>query len=246
MSPLSRRGQTIDWERIKARLAAAEQALAAGLDVSPQKRRAVLQARAQTYAAAPPRPEAGGERIEVVEFMLGPQRHAIEALWVHEVLPLDALTPLPCTPDFVAGIVHLHGRIVTAIDLKRFFALPPTGITDLNRLVVVRHGGHELGLLADRIVGVGSLRLAQLQAAPADVEGVPPREELEADALVATQQREKAMGRGRRGDLDAPLALERAEGTNEVAVAAVQHVPQRRQAAAPVVDEPLDEGFMLQ
>jgi purine-binding chemotaxis protein CheW len=162
------RGEPVDWERIKARLAAAEQALAAGLDISPQKRRAVLHARALVHAAAPPRPAAGGERIEVVEFMLGAQRHAIEAASVHEVLPLEALTPLPCTPDFVAGIVHLHGRIVTAIDLKRFFALPSTGITDLNRLVVVRHGAGELGLLADRIVGVGWLLLADLQAAPAD------------------------------------------------------------------------------
>jgi len=169
MSPLSRqRSQTIAWDRIKARLAAAEQALAAGAEVSPEKRRAVLQARAIAYAAAPPRPEAAGERIEVVEFMLGTQRHAIEAGWVHEVLALDVLTPLPCTPDFIAGIVHLHGRIVTAIDLKRFFGLAPTGITDLNRLVVVRHGAGELGLLADRIVGVGWLRTADLQAAPAD------------------------------------------------------------------------------
>jgi purine-binding chemotaxis protein CheW len=169
MSPSRRpRGETIDWERIKARLAAAEQALAAELEVSPQKRRAVLHARALLHAAAPPRPETGGERIEVVEFLLGAQRHAIEAAWVHEVLPLDALTPLPCTPDFVAGIVHLHGRIVTAIDLKRVFGLPVTGITDLNRLVVVRHGGSELGLLADRIVGVSWLLLTDLHAAPAD------------------------------------------------------------------------------
>jgi purine-binding chemotaxis protein CheW len=162
------RSEAIAWDRIKARLAAAEQALADGADNSPERRRAVLQARALAYAAAPPRPEAGGERIEVVEFMLGPQRHAVEAGRVREVLALDVLTALPCTPDFIAGIVHLHGRIVTAIDLKRFFALAPTGITDLNRLVVVRHGAAELGLLADRIVGVGSLRLAELQAAAAD------------------------------------------------------------------------------
>jgi purine-binding chemotaxis protein CheW len=86
---------------------------------------------------------------------------------VREVLPLTRLTPLPCTPDFIAGIVHLHGRIVTVIDLKRFFDLPHSDLTDLNRLVVLQHGGVEMALLADRIVGVASLRLAELQT-PSD------------------------------------------------------------------------------
>jgi hypothetical protein len=55
------------------------------------------------------------------------------------------------------------------IDLKRFFGLPPSDLTDLNRLVVLQHGGAELGVLADRIVGVALAALAELQARrPAD------------------------------------------------------------------------------
>ena len=154
----------IDWDRIKARLLAAEQALAAGSVVSPEKRRAILHARALAYAAVPPAAELPGARIEVVEFMLGAQRHAVEASWVREVLPLTSLTPLPCTPDFVAGVVHLRGRIVTVIDLKRFFDLPHSDLTDHNRLVVLQHDGTEMAVLADRIVGVASPRLADLQA----------------------------------------------------------------------------------
>src|SRR6185436_15922814 len=100
--------------------------------------------------------------------MLGPARHAVAAASVREVLPLTSLTPLPCTPDFVAGIVHLRGRIVTVIDLKRFFGMPQSDLTDLNRLVVLQHGGAELAVLADRIVGVASLRLAELEPPSGD------------------------------------------------------------------------------
>jgi purine-binding chemotaxis protein CheW len=157
----------VDWDGIKARLRAAEQALAAGLQVSPEKRRAILHRRALVHAALPAPAEAAGARIEVVEFMLGAQRYAALAADVKEVLPLTRLTPLPGVPSFVAGIVHLHGRIVTVIDLKHFFDLPRSDLTDLNRLVVLQHGGVEVALLADRIGGVGSLRLAELQAVPA-------------------------------------------------------------------------------
>jgi purine-binding chemotaxis protein CheW len=158
----------VDWGRIKARLAFAEQTLASGFAVSPERRKAILHARAQAHAAAPPPAEPAGARIDVVEFMLGPQRHAVEAVWVREVLTLKDLTPLPCTPGFVAGVVHSHGRILTVIDLKRFFDLPATGLTDLDKLVVLQHGDTELALLADRIAGVGRLRLADLHDAPAD------------------------------------------------------------------------------
>jgi len=158
----------VDWDRIKARLAAAEQALASGFAVSPDKRRAILNARAAAYAAAPAPVEPAGARIEVVEFTLGRERHAVEAAAVHEVLALKDLTPLPCTPGFVAGIVQRHGRIITVIDLKLFFGLPPTGLTDLDRLIVLRHGDVELAVLADRIGGVGWLRLAELRAASDD------------------------------------------------------------------------------
>lgn len=125
---------------------------------------AILRARARLLAK--PLAEAPGEAavLDVLEFRLAQERYALEARHVREVYPLKDLTPLPCTPPFVLGIVNVRGRILPVIDLKRFFDLPDEGLTDLHRIILVEGAGLELGLLADAIVDVHSVAADALQA----------------------------------------------------------------------------------
>lgn len=78
----------------------------------------------------------------------------MESQYVQEVHPLKELTPLPCTPPFVIGVVNVRGRIVPVLDLKKFLELPEKGLTDLHRIILVRGEDFEVGILADVIVGV--------------------------------------------------------------------------------------------
>lgn len=100
--------------------------------------------------------------LEVLEFRLASERYAVETRYVTEVHPLRDLTPLPGTPPFVRGIVNLRGRILAVYDLKKFFALPEQGVTDLHRILVVNAGDFEIGLLADVVVGVRALPASAL------------------------------------------------------------------------------------
>ncbi len=100
--------------------------------------------------------------LEVVEFRLGDERYAIASTCVGEIFPLREITPLPCTPPFVAGIVNLRGRIVSIVDLKFFFELPSTEHSNETRIVVLRSGDMELGVLADALAGVRTLSLRDI------------------------------------------------------------------------------------
>lgn len=116
-------------------------------------------------AAALARPAAttpAEQPLELLEFRLASERYAVETRFVTEVQPLRDLTPLPGTPPFVRGIVNLRGRILPVYDLKKFFALPEQGLTDLHRIVVVDGGDFEIGLLADVVIGVRMLPAAEL------------------------------------------------------------------------------------
>ena len=122
----------------------------------------ILRARAQALAQTP-RPAPVGTMLELLEFRLASERYALESRHVQEVHPLRDLTPLPCTPPFILGIVNVRGRIFPVVDLKKFFDLPERGLTDLHRIILVRGHGLELGLLADVIVGVRSVAAESLQ-----------------------------------------------------------------------------------
>jgi purine-binding chemotaxis protein CheW len=123
----------------------------------------LMRARAQALAR-PPRPApAADTMLELLEFRLASERYALETRHVQEVHPLRELTPLPCTPPFILGIVNVRGRMLPVVDLKKFFDLPERGLTDLHRIILVRGHGLELGILADVILGVRSVAADSLQ-----------------------------------------------------------------------------------
>jgi purine-binding chemotaxis protein CheW len=123
----------------------------------------ILLARADAIRHKPAREAGNGSGVEVLEFLLGAETYAIDVFYIREVVHLKELTILPCTPAFILGIFNIRGRIISVIDLRKFFSLPEKGITNLNRVIVVQHGDIELGILADDVTGTEMLNLAKLQ-----------------------------------------------------------------------------------
>lgn len=122
----------------------------------------ILRARARRLAIEPAMEEVS-QRLEIVEFALSDEEYAFESAFIREVYPLRELTPLPCTPPFVLGVVNLRGKILSVIDLRKFFELPEKGLSDLNKLIVLQDGAMEFGILADSIVGVRNILAKELQ-----------------------------------------------------------------------------------
>lgn len=132
----------------------------------------ILRRRARALARVPEAAPARTEVLEVLEFSVAPERYAVENRLVREVCPFKDLTPLPCTPAFVLGIVNVRGRLLPVLDLKKFFELPDQGVSDLHRVILVRSGEVELGLLADMMVGVRTIPTGSLQPSLPTLTGI--------------------------------------------------------------------------
>lgn len=137
-----------------------------------EKKQQLLKARARELARGDAKEKTAGESIEVVEFLLAYETYGIESCYVREICSLKELTPIPCTPPFVLGIINVRGQIVSVIDIKKFFDLPDQGLTDLNKVLVLKNEGMEFGLLADAIVGVRSLPTCDLQSTLPTLTGI--------------------------------------------------------------------------
>ncbi|MBI4832813.1 MAG: purine-binding chemotaxis protein CheW [Candidatus Lindowbacteria bacterium] len=138
----------------------------------PEEMRKILAARANALARKPKQTKDEGKRIEIVEFLVAHEHYGIESSFAGKVYPLQELTPLPCTPPFVCGIVNVRGQIVSVIDLKKFFELPEKGLTDLNRFIVVRNHKMEFGILVDDVIGIRNIPLAGIQQALPTLTGI--------------------------------------------------------------------------
>ena len=141
-------------------------------EARPGETKRILKARAEALAREPAPAQAAGGHIEVVEFVLAYERYAVETRYVREVSPLENLTPLPCTPAFILGIVNLRGEILSVIDLKKFFELPEKGLTDLNKVIVLEAENMRFGILADAVSGVRRVRVDEIQPSLPTLTGV--------------------------------------------------------------------------
>lgn len=151
----------IDWIAIHRRLENASLVLERRIRPTGEERARILTARAKALAREHVREQR--QSLEVVEFLLAHERYALDASFVREVCPLREITQLPATPAFVLGIINVRGQIFSVIDLKKFFDLPQTGLTDFNKVIILRDGPMEFGLLADAVAGVHRIPLADIQ-----------------------------------------------------------------------------------
>ena len=70
------------------------------------------------------------EVLQWVTYRLGDETYGINVMQVQEVLRYTEIAPVPGAPDYVLGIINLRGNVVTVIDTRSRFGLPPTETTD--------------------------------------------------------------------------------------------------------------------
>ncbi len=142
------------------------------MNADSQQKHEILRARARALAREPQAQPTAEDHLEVIEFVLAGERYAVESAQVREAYPLKDLTPLPCTPPFVLGIMNVRGRILAVIDLRTFFDRPREGLTGLNKVVVIGNDETAIGILADAVIGVHTLRLKDLQPSLPTLTGI--------------------------------------------------------------------------
>lgn len=90
-------------------------------------------------------------------FQLDGQAYAAPLTQVSEVIRVGEVTPVPGAAADLLGIRHLRGRVVPVLDGRRRLGLPPRdGDTDSERVVMLNHASHAVGL---RVDAVGELLL---------------------------------------------------------------------------------------
>jgi len=67
---------------------------------------------------------------------------------IEQVLPA---TRVPNTPDYIRGVINLRGDIIPVIDLRKRFGLPPVEDTEDTRIIIVKSGEVNAGMIVDSV-----------------------------------------------------------------------------------------------
>jgi purine-binding chemotaxis protein CheW len=104
--------------------------------------------------------------VDVVEFVLGGERYALDIQFAREIVEMIQITPIPRAPSYISGVINLRGEITNIMNLNTLLGLPHTEIRDNQKIVVLvpeASGGSNVGIIVDDVISV-------LQVAESDVE----------------------------------------------------------------------------
>lgn len=104
--------------------------------------------------------------LQWVTFRLDNETYGINVMQVQEVLRITEIAPVPGAPEYVLGIVNLRGNVVTVIDTRKRFGLPPRDMDDATRIVITEVEGQVIGILVDSVAEVLDLRVSAIDTAP--------------------------------------------------------------------------------
>ncbi len=121
------------------------------IDYDEKKR--ILRERAEKLSQKRNAEDSDTEYLQVIEFKLSQERYAAQVNYIREVFPLKDVTPVPCTPPFVLGIMNVRGQVVSVLDIRSFFDLPAQPNTELSKVLIVGKEDVECGILTDEIIG---------------------------------------------------------------------------------------------
>lgn len=119
---------------------------------------------------SPAAPTAGHEdEIRLLFFTSGGERFAVDVAYVREILPGQAVTPVPFVPETVAGIINHRGTIFTLI---RFSRLARLGVERPDGIVLLRLPEMAVGITVEQVEGIERVP-GRLLAGGGEGAGVP-------------------------------------------------------------------------
>lgn len=106
------------------------------------------------------------EHRQCVTFRLDAEVYGINVMLVQEVLRITDIAPVPGAPSYVIGIINLRGNVVTVIDTRMRFGLPPRDFDDATRIVIIETENQTVGIVVDSVSEVVDIYSNEIETAP--------------------------------------------------------------------------------
>ncbi len=94
------------------------------------------------------------EYWRAVAYRVADQRMLFDEHEVSELLTIPAITVIPGTKRWVAGVANIRGELLPIIDFGDFLFSEPVKVTKQSRVLVITHDEIRSGLIVDEVYGM--------------------------------------------------------------------------------------------
>lgn len=111
-------------------------------------------------------------QVQLICFKAGEETYAVDIMRVREIILYRKITPVPRSPEFLEGIVHIRGKVIPVVDLRKKFLIEQGDITPSTRIIVVNLNGKDVGFTVDHVMEVLRIDSKEIARAPAVAKGI--------------------------------------------------------------------------
>jgi purine-binding chemotaxis protein CheW len=125
---------------------------------------------ANTATIEPLGKAVGNKGGKYLTFALSHEEYGLEILKVREIIGYVGVTAVPRMPPHIKGVINLRGQVISVIDLRARFGMPPAEQTDQTCIIVVeiKKEGRKLstGIIVDSVSEVLSIASENIEPSP--------------------------------------------------------------------------------
>ena len=103
------------------------------------------------------------QTLDVCAFWVGEAIYGIDVARVDEILPRVVPLPVAEGPAHVEGVVHVHGTVVSIVDLRKLLPAGTPPRTAKPKVILARIGRRRVGLRVDGMAGVRRYTVAEIR-----------------------------------------------------------------------------------
>jgi purine-binding chemotaxis protein CheW len=89
--------------------------------------------------------------MRFLTFFLNQDRYAVSVAVTREVNRMVDIRIVPKAPEYVLGLINLHGLINPVLNLKELLNIKPSQLASHSRWIAVEHGGLSVCLAVDKL-----------------------------------------------------------------------------------------------
>ncbi len=101
-------------------------------------------------------------------FKLGNEEFGVSIIKVKEIISMIPISGTPYTPDYVKGVISLHGKVSPVVDLRQKFGMKEAAYTDRTRIIIVEIANRfqkvVIGLIVDSVSEVMNIKNENIEA----------------------------------------------------------------------------------
>lgn len=86
-----------------------------------------------------------------ITFQVDNQRFAMPLNVIERVVQVVEIRPLPKMPDFLHGIINIHGEVIPVINIHFLFGYPKKEIELSDNLIIAKFSSNKIAILVDTI-----------------------------------------------------------------------------------------------